>query len=337
MKLIGEHIDRCTHLGLSWGDHRGVPTLFKHISQSSVPLMRSIHLTSLAGDARQMPAHSSANALPLPALSNIIHVTKIQLHGREYLPLLSTMPSLKHITSLEVFGLPADEKNISALQNILLAMNSLVHFGFGTESFESPAVSLSLPTVRYLNVDRRQLHMLHAPLVITLLCNLFEELDFDSGIDIEENLRAQYPSLKHLIILDDGQNYGPDYHELAASFPNIERLTYYYIPKRGSSIWRFDEIFTDIMEGAELSSFGWRRLNTIALSGYSKAEHGFPQLKEILHKLQAAPYSLKTFILPAGWADDQVFAGLDNIIEVQDFDLDWPQPFTKSILNRRCV
>ena len=342
-QLIVSHIGHCSHLHITGGEAWGMQKLIHLISDKSAPLMSSIQL---GVDLQYGMADYAECIAALPALSCAPNINSVQLRGdEEYLPFLSSMTSLRHITALQFHGIYTDDLlERSSFQKTLLEMEALDYLEMAVDwhgpQFNPP---LMLPTIRSLKILHGSINHIHAPLVTTLSLDERPMMQMHSGM--EAALLTRFPSLKHLILTSLSLKI-PRLDTIARSFPGIERLTCCFDCPSTQKGPQFDIglIFTVIIGASAIpGTLCWPKLRTLAVSALSEriSLHS-RKVYNGISMVQEAGHPISKLMLPrigsCGMphvpgmpeANEKAMAELRKIIEVGEFSTDWPEPFVRS-------
>lgn len=228
--------------------------------------------------------------------------------------------------------------------HILMSLRLLNHLELQLDNFCSSNTRLPivLPTLKFLHIHGdtidqliQDIHSIHAVSVTTL------SLKWCDRADSLEEPEFHLPSLEHLIlfgVLDEE----PNLQVTARRFPDIERLTC----TSGMFDFDFCDIFTQLSldmtsredaeddEGDGNTSTRhhgllWPKLHTVAVNSTYHASWVM-ELHHAISILQEAGHPISTLKLPEAalvQVNKETAVDLCNIVELQEFNLDWPNPF----------
>ncbi|KZP28477.1 hypothetical protein FIBSPDRAFT_995297 [Athelia psychrophila] len=236
-----------------------------------------------------------------------------------------------------------------------MSLHSLNHlelypYTFGLMQFRVPIV---LPTIQYLHLDATLdpaylgiiIHSFQAESLITLSLDGWDLSGEDDAL--EDALELYFPTLEHLILLNVTRGY-PDRDLFAQRFPNIKRLTCQCM-----SPWEMDHVagdmscdVIDIMTpicfgtqfdaGTESSPINdwerWPKLQVLAVSCTDVAMD-IEGLYSMISMLKDMVHGIRKLLLPkyvCERANKDAMRKLRELVEVEDYSLDWPTPFAQS-------
>ncbi|KZP13709.1 hypothetical protein FIBSPDRAFT_123837 [Athelia psychrophila] len=350
LELIRDHIGHCRRLSITHADSFCLARTLEYLSCQPAPLLSSIELSCHETCDDDFPLYGLVSLFPLGAP----HLTTAQIHRIQPLSLPSCLPAFAHITSLQLTSIWVEDSaaDYMSLRNSLMCLRTLNHLELQLDSFSTANLQfpMVLPTIRFLHAHKKDecpddiIHSIHAESLTTLSIDGWNRRTPGLNLFCNESLEFNFPSLEHLIL----RNISPDAPELrivARRFPGIERLTcgaleslnpttsdiYHVITHIATRPgYREDEEENDEGDGNTTTSHKrWPKLHTIAVTASNTPLDAVALYDEISH-LQGAGHPIRKLKLPnhlCQMAEAEAMARLRDIIEVDDFSLDWPTPF----------
>ncbi|KZP32369.1 hypothetical protein FIBSPDRAFT_516704 [Athelia psychrophila] len=361
IQLVCDHIGHCRHLSITLTTPHALLKALEHLSRQAVPVLSSIELA--IGEPFDEMNFELGLLFPLGAP----HLTTVQLHTISPSSLHFCLPAFTHVASLQLTGIWVEDDGYKSLRDTLMALRSLNHLELQLDCFDmiNPHLPMVLPNMRFLQVEGKSnnacldgvIHSIHAESLTTLFIkgrdggipevNLFSE---------EEELEYShcFPSLQHLILRNISP-YASDLRGAARRFPGIERLTCQaralpYQPTSDIYCRFITQIrprspFSDLEDEEENGGGGniappsdhkcWPKLHTIAMTAYNDRHRlNVVDLHLEVSRLQRAGHLIRKLELPHDMclrASAQAMARLREVVEVEDFSMDWPTPFEKFI------
>ncbi|KZP15844.1 hypothetical protein FIBSPDRAFT_866742 [Athelia psychrophila] len=187
-----------------------------------------------------------------------------------------------------------------------------------------------LPTLHFLRLDADGaaisdiMHSVQADSLIALSLGGWEVKAEAEESTVDDQRISQFPSLEHLILDKDM----PGLDVFARSFPQIKRLT---VGARCDLIHMCTDTQEDGRGGASCSDDWeqWPSLQVFAVAGFESASD-LMGLPNIISKVKRGGHPIRKLMLPKKILDQ---AGVDDVVElrklveVEDFSIDWPNPF----------
>ncbi|KAF7986268.1 hypothetical protein HWV62_35186 [Athelia sp. TMB] len=344
LQLLNDHIGRCRNLCIEDAQQEGLVKAIEYLS-TAAPLLNSIDLSSGCIDPDiyvELPC--------MLFLSGTPRLQTVQLHGVSVKSMHFALHALGSITSLRLTSLLVDdsiEGGYNAFRNALMALQLLHHLELQLDRYEDDETGdlpIVLPSVRYLRLEAPPGHLdmltcsFMAANLLAISLKGWDGQEYDIGMEDLSTLR--FPSLEHLILTDIDTNQ-PFLDAYAKRFPDIKRLTCQVHPDaRGCDI---DYVLTPMCFGTQKYEYPddsgppeldvewdrWPKLEVIAISATDTP------LDLSLHSMVAmAQYGspLRKLMLPdalCAKAGADVMAKIREDVQVEDYSLDWPTPFSE--------
>ncbi|KZP34749.1 hypothetical protein FIBSPDRAFT_924171 [Athelia psychrophila] len=336
LQLLSDHMGHCRHLHM-YAENTGLMRALKCISLQPMPLLESIDLGCQedALEFHELIFRSGIN--PRLTTASILNIDFTTMHY--------CLPAFSSLISLQLPYI--DHPDYNSFRDSLMALPSLRHLDLSLDVFDIPSPPTHLPIVLsnilHLRVhgDRdgcpgvpgNLLSCIQAPNLVALSLSMFRSMSRDA-YPIVYNAHAaepHFPSLQHLVLPNDTRSV-TDIVAFARSFPNIGRLTFAPGQNDGHLLPHYlEHILGAIIRGDGASAANnapsgilWPKLQSIALS--TIADHSdVPGLKSTILQLQAAGHPLRKLLLPGKGYDPMAEVG--EIIEIEEYYVDWPTPF----------
>ncbi|KZP32344.1 hypothetical protein FIBSPDRAFT_848762 [Athelia psychrophila] len=361
IQLICDHIGHCRHLSITLTSPYALLKALEHLSRQAVPILSSFELTI---DETYNDGSFELDGLLFP-LGTPPLIT-VQLHMILPSSLSFCLPAFTHVASLQLTGIWVEDDGYGSLRDTLMALQALNHLELQLDYFctWNPLLPMVLPTMRFLRIEGKNravclddvIRLIHAESLTTLWINGWDCGAPTLNLFLEEELECShcFPSLQHLILRD----ISPDTSDLrgaARRFPGIERLTCH---ARASPFNPMSNIYSHVIsqiaarppyrdldeeeenEGdgniaAPIRHKGWPKLHTIAMTATNdKQPLNVVELHDVISHLKGAGHPIRKLKLPHDLclrAGAQAMARLREVVEVEDFNMDWPTPFEKLI------
>ncbi|KAF7976436.1 hypothetical protein HWV62_6865 [Athelia sp. TMB] len=334
IRLLDAHFHRCHHLSIQDADMWAMEKIVETLCTGPVPAIRSIDW-GIGVDYDELYPLTRFFPCGAPQLK-IAQLVRFDISTLFY-----CRPAFQQLVSLRLVGTTFLEEDHALLSSALLSMQALDQLELVLfHDCEPHTPPLAQPTIRFLHLhilcsDSHDIDIrrFRAVSVTTLSIECLDRPG-DIGFTLGGPPQDSFPSLQHLILV----NVQTDSLRLDATaciFPAIERLTC-----RGA-----DPDFTvghvlaamgartiqGNPAGATNVSLHWPKLRSIGASGRDAADHiQDSQLDSQIVALQEAGIQLKTLLLPPAFVaqvGEEMMARVGELIEVEDFRLDWPTPF----------
>ncbi|KAF7983510.1 hypothetical protein HWV62_21844 [Athelia sp. TMB] len=342
LRLINDQFGRCRHLRIEDGQVVGDLVNSINYLPNAAPLLKSIDLS--AGNASATYAKLDMPLFP----SGAPCLRTAQLHNIDIKSMHFVLPAFNSVTSLRFtnawYGIPTHGK-YDALRNALMALPSLYHLELQLDEhdYHDTDLPIVLPTVRYMRLDIPPPHLdmltssIRAQNLVALSIEWWN--GHVSPIGVVDQSTTRFPLLEHLILTDIAVTR-PYLDAYAKRFPKIKRLTFHVDPEyKGCDIahilrsTRFDAPEYGFQENDTSPVCDrlarWPNLEVIALSATNTHLDSLSFDTASMEKLVSLP--LCKLMLPNTLDDKAVadaIAQLKSIIQVEDYSLDWPMPFT---------
>ncbi|KZP12706.1 hypothetical protein FIBSPDRAFT_152179 [Athelia psychrophila] len=321
LAMLGDQVGHFYRLCIKDGDPDGVRDILQYLSHKPASILHSI----LLGNYGVLELKGPLFPLGAP------HLTIAQLDGIATSSLQYCLPSFQHLRCLRLAGIEIDGQGF---RDALIALPVLTHLELSVVGSSQDATSFPvvLPTVRFLQVETygadhldRVIRIIHAT-SLTALSLLGWDYDVP-GLNLAlQDLEPHFPALQHLI-LGGITNQAPDLEVVASRFPGIERLTCQISQKKG--LCGIDHILATIDTGSSGDSLRWPKLHTVAVSGsgipldVGALHYKISMMRDAGHPLRSLKLR-KSLLIEAG---AKAMGHLRQIVDVEDFSLDWPTPF----------
>lgn len=299
LQLICNHMDHCRHLCIKDGDDDGLPELLFQISCRPTPLLSSIELSIDEDD--DFARHTQISDLSL--LSGAPRLTSAKLSRIEFPSLLSYLPTLQYLTSLQLSLSTHSERQFAALSfwDAIMTLKALDHLELEIMEDMATRVPVVLHTIRYLaltihywypEISDAFVFSIHAPSVVTLWLDYVPLDDDYVGL-----LEFYFPSMQHLILADVNIHMGTRIIPVFARiFPAIMRLTYHFTDMVPFAT--HDVLAAMVPHLIDLSQLCWPKLQTVTLDAFntSLGDKGFHDTIQVLK--EAAGHPIRQLTLP---------------------------------------
>ncbi|KZP28478.1 hypothetical protein FIBSPDRAFT_259425 [Athelia psychrophila] len=195
-----------------------------------------------------------------------------------------------------------------------------------------PHLSIMLPTVQFLHLDATKDTpslpiMIHSFQAISLTTLSLGGWDARGEVEGEDALELHFPSLEHLILLDITKDL-PDLDTSARRFPDISRLTC-QVANSTQHYDDIDDILKHVCFDPRHERDRWSKLRVLAISATYIPFNAVAicNMASVLQESEINKLMLPKFLFARAEAD--AMGKLKEAVEVVDYSLDWPAPFTQ--------
>ena len=354
--LLWVHLNHCRHFSITDGDAWALKQVVERTFKQPALFLSSVDLGIAhdpAGEFQDALRRSGDFALseyllpygsPRLKTAQLDQINIASIHLCRY--------AFEHLTSLRLVDIIIDEEGHASLSSALISMQALDHLEL--HSFRDGALNVSplaQPTIRFLELHivvpstyHVGIQLFRASSLTTLSINclgFFGDMGFT--FDPDRSPQTCFPALQHLILV----NVEPSPFKLildgvAHTFPDIERLTWQgcqpefgignILTAMGTRRGDGDNVWESAARAPGLT-LHWPKLQTIAVSGPGAAPD-IPclELDSLVFELQQAGIPIQKLMLPQSEiarAGGEMMGRVRNLVEVEDFRLDWPTPFER--------
>lgn len=337
LQLIIGHIGRCHRLCIVNADPQSLSLILTFFCSQAAPLLRSIEL------GRHINSDDTWEFKEPPFQLGAPHLATAQLFGIHIPCTPDFLSAFQQLTSLRICSVfmgyqdfDADPDVYNEFRDGLMALPLLNHLDLQIDEPFSKMASrfpIVLPTLHFLRLDAIEAvlgDMVHSIQASSLIALSLGGWDIEEDYTAGDQMESHFPSLEHLIIIKDL----PDLDVFARSFPRIKRLTC-------DGRLDIDHLLTHMRAGAQCDDENdasvsddwniWPALQVIAVS----ASHGSSNPTEfiwpnMLSKLKSGDHPLRKLLLPKAELDQaevDALVELRKLVEVEDFSVNWPNPF----------
>ncbi|KZP11156.1 hypothetical protein FIBSPDRAFT_962481 [Athelia psychrophila] len=253
------------------------------------------------------------------------HLMTADIEGISIPSIPDFLSNLQHLTSLRIsvtFNQDIPGATYNKLRDSLMALPSLNHLDLTIHDIfmdMEPRLPIILPTLHFLQLDgdgegaTSIVHSIQADYLIALSLEQWEVIDTEDTFN--DRTESQFPSLEHLVLNKDM----PDLDAFARSLPKVERLT---VGGRCGLI----HMCIDTQDDWER----WTSLQVLAVGAFDSPTD-LMGLPNIISKVKRGGHPIRKLMLPKVVLHLDDVAELRKLVEVEDFSIDLPNPFGKSL------
>ncbi|KZP21135.1 hypothetical protein FIBSPDRAFT_1044309 [Athelia psychrophila] len=337
LTMLGDQVGHVNHLCIIDNNPDGVFDALKYLSHKPASILHSV-LLGTHDDLFQLKRPLFPFGAPRLTIAQLNNIATSSLHF--------CLPSFQHLQCLRLEGIVEIDRH--EFRDALMALPVLNHLELSVDRIFQNATSFSvvLPTVKFLQIEThghddldRVIHTIHATSLTTLSLALWGYGGPGLNLSSEEDLESHFPALQHLI-LEHIIQQAPDLEMVARMFPGIERLTCNWSTSRENELFcDIDRILATIDTGSSGDSLRWPKLHTVAVSApgmpldVGALHHKISMMRDAGHPLRKLKLPKSLFVQTGAKA----IGHLRQIVDVEDFSLDWPTPFAGLTIEVRLV